>query len=208
MRKLTLVTTLLCLSMLLSGCFSTSAPSRFYQISPTQSPPCSLNGSSAEAIIGVGPISIPSYLDRSSIVSRGIDSSVTVHDFDYWIEPLSEAFVRTLTERISAGTGTTCLTAVPWTGGRRFDYQLVSDIVRFDCSSAQRCILEARWYLQQRGRETLIPPQVFSSYLDLPETTSDREAIPVAVLGLQELANEFSEVVLMRIKGYLEEKPD
>jgi len=208
MRKLTVVITLLCISILLKGCFSASTPSRFYQISPSLPPPCSLEGRTAQAVIGVGPISVPSYLDRSSIVSRGIDSSITVHDFDYWIEPISDAFVRTLTEQISAGTETTCLTAVPWTGGRRFDYQLVSDIVRFDCAPAQSCALEARWYLRRRGRETVIPPQVFSSSINLSGSDSGREAIAGSILGLQSLTGEFSEVVFTQIKSYLEETQD
>ena len=204
MRKYVQVTTMVCILLSLTGCFRASTPSEFYQISPTLPPPCSsASDRQAEAIIGVGPVSVPSYLNRSSIVSRGADSAITVHNFDFWIEPISDAFVRTLTEEISAGTDAICLTAVPWTGGRRFDYQLVADLIRLDCSPAQSCTLEARWYLRSKGRETVIAPQVFSSSIDLPGTLMGREAIPDEVRGLEELTKQFSEATFAEIMSYL-----
>ena len=188
------------LSFTITGCFGTSANSHFHQLTPPPRPPCAEGRKSTPVTVGVGPISLPTYLDRSSIVRRDESSEILVSDFDFWIEPISEALVRTITIRLSAGAEDLCLTAIPWSGLVRFDYQLVSDILRFDCTKGEDCTMEARWYLRKRGRQLPIPPQVFSATTPLAESSSVLSGEISALTTLTEL---YSEEIFLGIRDHL-----
>ena len=51
--------------------------------------------------LGVGPIRMPLYLDRSDIVTRGSSNQVEIADFAQWAGPLQENFSRVLAENLS-----------------------------------------------------------------------------------------------------------
>src|SRR5262249_45023810 len=48
--------------------------------------------------IGVGPVIMPSYLDRTQIVTRTAADQLDLANFHRWAEPLQEGIVRVLAE--------------------------------------------------------------------------------------------------------------
>src|ERR671936_2230343 len=79
---------------------STAAGSTEFSASPStlRSP---VAGTDA-VTIGVGPVIVPGYLDRSQIVTRTATDQVELSTFHRWAEPLPEGIARILAEEISA----------------------------------------------------------------------------------------------------------
>jgi uncharacterized protein len=101
----------LCL-MALGGCASTQA-ARFYVLSALPGGGTASPGAAAERglAIGVGPVTLPKYLDRPQIVTFTSPYALNVAEFDRWAEPLESTFVRVLAENLA-------LLIPTWTSGR------------------------------------------------------------------------------------------
>src|SRR5262249_23921679 len=71
------------ISLLLAGCFGASRPARFYTLDPVQvrdSP----GSTSTDAVLAVGPIDLPDYVDRPQIVTRTGSNELVIAEFDRW----------------------------------------------------------------------------------------------------------------------------
>jgi uncharacterized lipoprotein YmbA len=51
--------------------------------------------------IGIGPVTLPKYLDRPQIVTFTSPYALNVVEFDRWAEPLESTFVRVLAENLA-----------------------------------------------------------------------------------------------------------
>lgn len=70
----------------LTGC-ADSQPTRFYTLSPLaaalgSTPPTLL----PDVTVGVGPVTLPPYLDRPQLVTRAGGNRVVLAEFDSWAE--------------------------------------------------------------------------------------------------------------------------
>ncbi|WP_169569705.1 PqiC family protein [Sneathiella limimaris] len=92
--------------LMLSGCeglVGPSTPTEFYRLTAVD-----LSGQakglalSSELKVGVGPISIPGYADRSQIVSSGKGGKLIVDDLHHWAEPIHENIERVMVSNISS----------------------------------------------------------------------------------------------------------
>jgi len=142
--------------MILSGCVR-SDPARYYVLS--EMPRSTVAAPPAEpgqgAAVGVGPVSLPSYLDRIQIVTRR-GAQLDVAEFDRWGEPLSEGVPRTIAAYLTALLQTERVVVFPWPGGRTIDHQVVVDVTRFDGMVGGDVRLEARWRVLGRDRKELV----------------------------------------------------
>ncbi len=77
--------------------------------------------------IGVGPVIIPGYLDRSQIVTRRGTDHVELSMFHRWAEPLEDGIARVLAEEIGARVPTERIVMFPWRGAvaQALQYQVV-----------------------------------------------------------------------------------
>jgi len=71
-------------------------------------------GETGGARIGVGPVSIPDYLERSQIVTGVGTDRVEFLMLHRWAEPLENAITRILAEEISARVPTERIVTYPW----------------------------------------------------------------------------------------------
>jgi hypothetical protein len=134
------------LLMLLAGCAGTE-PSRFYTLTP-------MPGSDAEVLsetlaqnlsVGVGPISIPDYLDRQQIVTSSNQNEIKMSEFDRWAGSLEDSFARVLSENLSIMLSTDRVFLFPWRGAITVDYQIGVEVVQFDGALGGNASLIARW---------------------------------------------------------------
>jgi uncharacterized lipoprotein YmbA len=134
------------LLMLLSGCASTE-PSRFYTLTP-------MPGSEAEVLsetvaqnlsVGVGPISIPDYLDRQQIVTTSNQNEIKMSEFDRWAGSLEDSLARVLSENLSVLLSTDSVFLFPWRGAISVDYQIGVEVIQFDGELGGNALLIARW---------------------------------------------------------------
>src|SRR5262245_33951851 len=67
----------------LSGCRS-SPPPRFYVLPSLTSADTALPAAPRDLTIGVGPVSLPPYLDRPQIVTRASRAKLELGEYDQW----------------------------------------------------------------------------------------------------------------------------
>jgi uncharacterized lipoprotein YmbA len=108
--------------------------------------------------IGVGPVIMPGYLDRSQIVTRTSGDQVQISMFHQWAEPLEGGIVRILAEEIGARVPTERIVMFPWRGvvARVLQYQVVVAVMRFDGRPGGDVTLDARWRILGRDGDELV----------------------------------------------------
>jgi hypothetical protein len=123
--------------------------------------------------IGVGPIIIPAYLDRTQIVTRSGADQVDLSTFHRWAEPLPDGIARILAEEIGARVPTDRIVMFPWRGvvAQTIQYQVVVGVMRFDGRPGGNITLDTRWrILATNGdelafkRSTLVEAAAGSGY--------------------------------------------
>jgi uncharacterized lipoprotein YmbA len=145
------------IAMGLGGCAGTSPPANFYVLSSiTESAAASaVVGNESRIAIGVGPVNLPDYLDRSQIVTRSSPNELKVAAFDRWAESLKSSFPRVLTENLSALLNTNQVAVFPWRKAIPVEYQVIVDVVQFDAESGGNAVLIARWSILGDGGDKL-----------------------------------------------------
>ena len=144
-------------SLLLGGC--ASEPSRFYLLSAMPHAEMASPGTPGEKglTIGVGPVTLPRYLDRPQIVTRIKPYELKVAEFDRWAEALDINFSRVLAENLSLLLPTARVVLAPWPRGVPIDYQVSVDVMHFLSQVGGESVLIADWVLfKGEGQQVLM----------------------------------------------------
>ena len=141
----------------LGGCLGgTSAPTKFYTLAPVATP---LSGTMAMPglSLGIGPVTIPAYLDRPQIVTRQGPEELSLAEFDHWAEPLKVGVPRVLADNLAALLGTDRVSLFPWAKAPAGQVQVVVDLTCFEGALGKEVALSARWrLLGSDGREVVV----------------------------------------------------
>ncbi|MFO1038828.1 MAG: ABC-type transport auxiliary lipoprotein family protein [Geminicoccaceae bacterium] len=132
------------LAALIAGCSSTP-PTRFYTMTPQAEAP--LPSAPSKMLIGLGPVTVPAYLDRPSIVTRMGPNRLRVADFDQWGEPLDNMVPRVLGQDLRRHLDAREVVELPTRRDLVVDYGIEVDITRFDTDADGKVILDARWQI-------------------------------------------------------------
>ncbi|MCF8468049.1 MAG: PqiC family protein [Sneathiella sp.] len=129
-----------------------SDPTRFYILKPASGlMPENGKLSLAEGInVGIGPVQIPGYADRSQIVTFDAGSQITVSDFDHWAEPLSEGIKRVVSANVSTliGSGKVFPYPADFRPGKQ-SIQVAIEIIDVTQMANGTAKLSARWHIKQ-----------------------------------------------------------
>jgi len=157
----------------------TSTPSRFYILN-TLSTSETRAATAAERgpVIGVGPITLPKYLDRPQIVTRASRNQLALGEFDRWAEPLQENVSRVLGENLALLIPTDHILLNPWPRSAPVDYQVTVEVRHFDGWLGGESVLLALWSILDGAERQLISKRAF---LNAPVGGRDYEAIVVAM---------------------------
>jgi uncharacterized lipoprotein YmbA len=154
LRRLALVT-LVVSPIGLGTCAST--PSRFYILN-TLSASETIPGTAAAQgpVIGVGPITVPKYLDRPQIITRSGRNQPALGEFDCWAEPLQDNVLRVLGENLAflIPTDQVLLHARPQSA--TLDYLVTVDMLHFDGWLGGESTLLAHWSILDRAELPLL----------------------------------------------------
>ena len=145
---------LLALSALLAGCASTK-PTNFYTLSRSTEPEVA-KLSATGLVIGLGPLSIPQYLDRPDIVTREGANQMHLAEFHKWSEPLEPLLTRIMAEDLYSLLDASDVIPLPQRGDVPLDRVVEVDINRFDADASGQVVLDARWRVYKGDNETLI----------------------------------------------------
>lgn len=162
-----------------SGCGS-SKPARYYVLSSIDRPVATAAGDRVGRTIGVGPVRLPSYLDRQQIVSRTSDNSVKLAQLDRWAEPLKNSVPRIVTANLAALLPNDRVVLYPWRASEVLDCKVAIDVQRFDGVVSGEATLDAEWSLscgakartEHRNPTRIVLPVDGASYDALARTQS------------------------------------
>jgi uncharacterized lipoprotein YmbA len=181
-RLLQVVGAVLCASLtLLTGCLGLQQPSRFYILntSPSaESPSPGVAGETGPAI-GLGPLTLPKYVDRPQIVTRTSPYELHFAEFDRWAEPLEVDVLRAMAEELSRRIPTDRIALFPWPPSTPVDYQVVVDVTEFYVQAEGQSSLVAAWSIfKGEGTAALVSRK---SRLRAPAGTQDYGAMVAAM---------------------------
>lgn len=178
----------------LSGCAG-SEKSKFYTLEPLDRlSPTRAGAGGLDVSLGIGPVTIPEYLNRPQIVTRSDRYEIDIADFDRWAETLDSSIPRVLAENLAVLLSTDRIYTYPW---REIvpDYQARIDVIRFDGRVPGNVELTVRWTLLKGGQETRIVRKKF--YDKKPIAGQGYSGMVSAMsLTLYDLSREIAESVM------------
>lgn len=135
-----------CSCLLLSGCGTTSG-SRFYTLPPVQNTTAGTKTASTDAsvVLGVGPVTIPDYLDRPQIVVRSSHNELLVSEFNRWAGSLQNDTGRVVRENLDALLAGDGISVTSWRRGIPGAYRVSVDVSRFEAIDKKVVVLKAQW---------------------------------------------------------------
>jgi len=122
--------------------------SAFFLLSPA---PALTGTAPAPVSVGIGPVTLPGYLDRPELVVRVNENEIMLSETDRWAEPLPENLVRTLEENLSALLPGSTYIDYPWFESRAPEYAVSLDVRRFEADASGAVVLDATWRLDHGG---------------------------------------------------------
>ncbi len=181
-------------SLLLSACGS-SPPVRYFSLSTTIA-----GGEDADdaVVLGLGPLRIAGYLERSQIVTRGAGAEIKVDEFSRWAEPLTVALHRVVSTDVDNMMDGVIVVAFPFESVVRtqVDYRLLGDVVRFDADAGGRVILETQWGVAAVDSGEIVIREHRTRYESQARSADDPAAVASAMNDAlakfsRDIANQF-----------------
>lgn len=176
-RPLIQLSTTFVLALTLIGC-GTSPSSRYFYLEPMEL----TAGSKATeaALLAVGPLHFPEYLDRPQFVTRTDSAQMSIDEYSRWAEPLDKATPRIIAANLSGLTESVSAIGHGQNSFVQFDYRLVGHVLQFDSDSQGRVLLVVKWRLQDADGNSVIP-QTTGRYLEKAEDPSRVESVVEAM---------------------------
>lgn len=129
---------------LFAGC-GARPETRLYLLSALAPDAPSAGGEGQAMVIGLGPVTLPDYLDRPQIISRVSANRLAVADSHRWAEPLAVNVVRVLAENLASQLHPSRILAYPWPRSEAPGYQVRVEVLRFDAGPDDAVHLIANW---------------------------------------------------------------
>jgi len=134
--------------MAAAGC---SPATRYYTLSQVETAvPLEARAAAASALIGIGPVSLPDYVDIPNIVVRTGANTLDQATFDQWGGSLDNMVPRVLVDNLALRMPAEHFISFPQSGDLDFDFRVPVTFSQFDVSTAGEAVLIARW--QVRGK--------------------------------------------------------
>jgi uncharacterized lipoprotein YmbA len=141
----------LALAAVLGGC--STDPERYYRLSAEGSVPTNANRFS----LGVGPVTLPDYIDRAELVFQSGPNQFEAPYEHRWAGNLRDGFTQVLGIDLARALGTGNLHTYPWEPGTSLRYQVPIAVRRFHAESGGLAVLEVGWTVNDgRTREILV----------------------------------------------------
>ena len=188
-------------SLLLTAC-SSSPPVRYFSLSSTvtdiQQDP------DAAVVLGLGPMRIAEYLNRSQIVTRGAGAEIIIDEFSRWAEPLALAFHRVVSTDVDKTLDGVTVLAFPWGSAVRgqVNYRLLGDVIRFDADRSGRVVLETQWVITAVDSDEAVVRPRRTRYEAQTESPEDPAAVASA---MNEALAKFSRDIANEMQAVLRE---
>lgn len=179
------------LAALIAGC-STTKPSRFYTLSaPSELGTGTTTMQTEYGAIGLGPVSIPQYLDRPQIVTTEGPNRYEFAEFDRWGGTLKDNLSRTLAEDLTRLIPSARISTPPWRRVIPVDFQIPIDVIQFDGVLGEKVIFIAQWQVLSADGGTLLLSKR-SSFTEAVSGTSYEDMVAAQSRTVADLAREIA----------------
>ena len=181
---------LLATLLVLAGCGS--SPSHNYYLLHANSIP---GQGESSLSLGIGPVSVPEYLNRSALVHSGAGNTLNIASLERWAEPLQDGITRVLGLNLAAELGTQDLRPHPWQRSERPDLAVQLWLLQLDVRDGV-AELVTEWRLHQPGSERDVERRISRLSQPLPGGQWQADAAAAAYSALlQALAEEIAAAI-------------
>ncbi len=132
---------LIIIALIICGC-QHSPRKEYFALSATAADFNITDQTPVNQIVGIGPVTIPEYLQHDKIGYWKTPQQLILLDNHYWAEPLERGITRVLALELQAAHSDWRVLQFPWTNNRRPIYSLKIDIQRLD-AFADHLVFEA-----------------------------------------------------------------
>ncbi|MEN0036449.1 MAG: PqiC family protein [Cellvibrio sp.] len=149
------------------------------------------NSTSVEKVVGIGPLSIPEYLQHSRISYWKTPLQLSLLENQYWAEPLEQGISRVLRLHVQAAHPQWRVVQFPWRSNQRPAYSIRVDIQRLD-AFRDHAVLEAGIDTIDTQTNKIIASKQFSARVDSSSNSADIARAYSELL--QQLANDINKM--------------
>ncbi|HTY55540.1 MAG TPA: PqiC family protein [Candidatus Binataceae bacterium] len=201
-KKRRLMMALTALIALSAGCSVLSPQedrTRYFVLTPTsQSSSAAAEPSVAghELSIGLGPITLPRYLQRPEVITRLNDTEFSVADHDRWGEPLDASVSRVLTQDLSSDLPNSQIVQFPWSKKIALDYRISVDFSRLERAADGKTMVQALWTIRTGKDNQLVQKATTTA---IGNAGNDQNSASAALSqGIGQVSREIANSVEMR----------
>lgn len=185
--------------VLLAGCVSSGPKTQYFSLfsmvpdkAPSQAPTSPLIS------LGVGPVSLPEFMENPAVVSTTASQQVRVSGYYAWAGELKSSIARVVAANLSTVLQTDNVWQFPWDARARPSYQLRVAFNQFNGERGGDVKLVANWLLIDTRENTsvLVRSSRFS-------TISADDSIDAYVAALNTLLNQFSQTLAEEVSVFM-----
>ena len=136
----------LAIGILVTGCLTRSPSVEFYTLgAPEASSAVGTSDPASGLAVGVGPLTLPRYLDRPQLARRSNASQILYDETRRWAGPLADELLRVVGANLGALIPSERVVVYPVQPSFPLDYRIVIEIERFEADTDDQVTLHARW---------------------------------------------------------------
>ena len=180
------------LSTALIGC-GTTPNSNYYLLNNSSSPLAT--GSTPS--LGIGPIVIPEYLNRNSLVYKRDGNRLHISKFERWAEPLDYGIMRIIRMNLASLLDTQYVQSYPWSSSERPEYGVEITVLTLDASDTEARLV-AEWHISMPRSNEAVIRRISELQLAMPEG-------PIAAIDIEpaysNLFYQLSEIIAAAVSN-------
>lgn len=194
---------LLCFLLQFTGCARTPPVSYYQLVSLEEGQMLNDSSESVDAVLGLGPVLLPQYLDQPKIVSRLSANRLQLSDQHRWVEPLGGNITRVIKEELTAQLHPNQILIYPWSRSLKVDCQLIVDVLQFEQQSDGTAQLLVSWMVQDKDGKMVLPERQSSYRTKIPSSGHG-----ASVSALNEVLNQFCHELAGELQPLLKKAAD
>jgi uncharacterized protein len=181
-----LIMSSLMVSVLMLGC--SSPKTSYYKLNAEPIP--AMPSASNQARIMVGPISLPTRMDRPQIVTQAAGSEVEVYEYHRWAGTLKGDVGRVISSSLARNLGAPNVWNFAQSTQSQYDYQVLIDVQSFESAQGGDVVADVLWTIKPSKTGAKNPSHAASAKC-VPQEIMGRSLVrePVSGSGFDVLLN-------------------
>lgn len=143
-----LVISLIAALILVAGCAGGGTPIVYYTLQSSTLAPAMAASKAVE--IGVGPVMLPDYLDRSALVTRISPNQLSIHQGHQWAGSLQDEILRVVSANLTSACPGVTVLPHPWSGSDPPMVRFRISILSFEGHPGGAVDLKVSWYVEDK----------------------------------------------------------